>query len=277
MRLHRQHPRQDPDVPVQVSRTLVFFRYLPVVLSVLVLFIINAACISLAPAVSPYSGNRPESPESPDPFLCLNVVNMSGGPEPGLNDYGRLESVRAAAIQSAVDSNNPVTRDYAVSNIPRYHGGSFNLAQLCDLWDVVYDSWTYVDDPRGAEYFSPASRTIALGLKGDCDDFAIVVAAMIESVGGKTRIVTAANGTSGHAYPEVYVGNTSAQFEAAEAYIRQRYHVTEVGCHITDGPGGPRYWLNLDWWNSHPGGRFFADNGVRVAYYPDGRWEQITS
>jgi len=98
---------------------------------------------------------------------------------------------------------------------------------------------------------------------------------MIESVGGSARIVTAQNSTSGHAYPELYIGNSSAKFEEAAAYIRQRYHVTDVGCHITLGEDGPRYWLNLDWWSRHPGGRFFADDGERIAYYPDGRWEVV--
>ncbi|WP_052310746.1 transglutaminase domain-containing protein [Methanoregula formicica] len=210
-----------------------------------------------------------------DLYLYQNVVNTSGLPDPAKDPPGDSGiRWRAAIIRDAINVNNSVTRDYAVSIIPRSHGGSFNLAQACDLWEDVYRNWTYVDDPRGSEYFSPASRTIALGMKGDCDDFAIVVAAMIESVGGSSRIVTAQNGTGGHAYPELYIGDSSARFDTAAAYIRQRYHVTDVGCHITESADGTRhYWLNLDWWSRHPGGRFFADRGVRIAYYPDGTWE----
>ncbi|MCK9630581.1 MAG: transglutaminase-like domain-containing protein [Methanoregula sp.] len=252
------------------------FSYLPVVLFLVLLCTINAACVSSAPAVPTESGIGSTSPDSSGPFLYQNIVNTSRGVEGFLNNSGKdPEARRSVAIRDAMDSRDPVTRDYAVSLIPRAHGGTFNLAQICDLWENVYSRWTYVDDPRGEEYFSPASRTIALGFKGDCDDFAIVVAAMIESVGGSARIVTAKNGTSGHAYSEVYIGNTSEQFEEAAAYIRQRYHVTDVGCHITTDADGPRYWLNLDWWSTHPGGRFFADDGVRIAYYPDGRWEPI--
>jgi transglutaminase-like putative cysteine protease len=132
-----------------------------------------------------------------------------------------------------------------------------------------------VDDPRSGDYYSPASHTIALGFKGDCDDFAIVLAAMIESVGGDARVIYTSNGTAGHAYPEVYIGTTKEEFDATAAYIRDRYKIADVGCHITNGPAGPRYWLNLDWWSRYPGGRFFADEGVRIAYYPDGHWEQV--
>jgi hypothetical protein len=185
--------------------------------------------------------------------------------------------MKAAAIRNAMDSRNPVTRDFAVSLIPRTHGGPFNLAQICDLWEAVYSRWTYVDDPNTGDYYSPASHTITLGLKGDCDDFAIVIAAMIESVGGDSRVIYASNGTAGHAYPEVYIGTTKEEFDTAAAYIRQRYKIADVGCHITNGPAGPRYWLNLDWWSRYPGGKFFADDGVRIAYYPDGRWEQVVA
>nr|WP_320161934.1 transglutaminase family protein [uncultured Methanoregula sp.] len=209
-------------------------------------------------------------------FLYQNIVNTSAGSMTGPGGNSTvLEGRKAAAIRDAMDSRNPVTRDFAVSLIPRPHGGPFNLAQICDLWEAVYSRWTYVNDPNSGDYFSPASHTIALGLKGDCDDFAIVVAAMIESVGGDARVIYASNGTVGHAYPEVYIGTTKEEFEAAAAYIRYRYKITDVGCHITNSTTGPRYWLNLDWGSRYPGGGFFADKGVRIAYYPDGHWEKV--
>jgi transglutaminase-like putative cysteine protease len=252
------------------------FWYLTVILILVTLCVLCAGCISKSPAVPPNPGIGSASPDSSGIFLYQNIINTSGGQDYLLNSSGSGPvAARAAAIRDAMDSHNPATRDAAVSLIKRSHGGTFNLAQTCDLWDTVYKNWTYVDDPRGEEYFSPASRTIALGFRGDCDDFAIVVAAMVESVGGSARVVTAKNSTSGHAYPEVYIGNNSGKFETAASYIRQRYHVTDVGCHITSGEDGPRYWLNLDWWSTHPGGKFFADDGVRIAYYPDGRWEKV--
>ena len=251
-------------------------RYLLVILFLVALSITSAGCVTTGPAVPTAPGIGSAGADSSGIFLYQNIVNASQSGQARMNSSGReIEAGRSAAIRAALDSHDPVTRDVAVSLIPRAHGGTVNLAQICDLWETVYTRWTYVDDPNGEDYFSPASRTIALGFKGDCDDFAIVVAAMIESIGGNTRIVTAQNSTYGHAYPEVYIGNTPEQFEAAAAYIRGRYHVTDVGCHITTGEDGPRYWLNLDWWSNHPGGKFYADEGVRTAYYPDGRWEQV--
>jgi transglutaminase-like putative cysteine protease len=258
------------------SAGLVRFSFLPLLF--LALILASSGCIHAARSDPGIPARPPSGTGSPDNFLQQNVVNTSiGGPNSTGSPENSADDIRAAAIRDAIDSRNPVTRDFAVSLIPPEHGGKYRLSQICDLWETVYSRWTYVNDPQGSDYFSPASRTVTLGLKGDCDDFAIVVAAMIESIGGNARVVYARNGTTGHAYPEVYIGTTKEEFDSAAAYIRQRYHVTDVGCHITHGPEGTRYWLNLDWWSTHPGGRFFADDGVRTAYYPDGRWEQVES
>ncbi|MFA4860521.1 transglutaminase family protein [Methanoregula sp.] len=250
--------------------------FLLVLLLLIGLHVASAGCIHTVQPGTGAPDSQASSADSSRYFLYQNIANTSVGSMTGPDKNGiSQEDQKSAAIRDAMDSRDPVTRDFAVSLIPRTHGGPSNLAQICDLWEAVYSRWTYVDDPDTGDYYSPASHTIALGFKGDCDDFAIVVAAMIESVGGDARVMYASNGTAGHAYPEVYVGTTKEEFDAAAAYIRQRYKITDVGCHITNGPAGPRYWLNLDWWSRYPGGRFFADDGIRVAYYPDGHWERV--
>lgn len=239
---------------------------------VLILFTALAGCMSAGNTSPVPPGSGTADTGQPAQLLYQNVVSTDRA---GTN--GTTEDLRAAVLRDAMDSDDPVTRDFTVSLIAKDHGGRFRMSQICDLWDAVYSRWTYVEDPGGGDYFSPASRTIALDLKGDCDDFAILIAAMIGSVGGDARVVVAQNGTAGHVYPEVFVGTTVEEFGRAAAYIRGRYHVTEIGCHVTRDAGGTRYWLNLDWWSSHPGGRFFADDGTRIAYYPDGRWERVVS
>lgn len=247
--------------------------FLIVVLLILTLGILAAGCtIAGKPAASPDAAGTPDVALSGS-YLIQNVVNATDGPGGAVYE----EDTRAAAIRAAMDSQNPVTRDFAVSLIRPEHGGIFRMSQICDLYDAVFARWTYIEDPAGSDYYSPASRTIALGLKGDCDDFAILLAAMIESVGGDARVVIAANNKTGHAYPEVFIGSTPEEFEKAAGYIRQRYMVPDVGYHVTYHDDVPQYWLNLDWWGRHPGGPFFADDGVRTAFYPDGRWELAES
>ena len=259
--------------PVDTTSTFCVLQQMVLLFAILVLFIACTGCFSTSPSTPASTDSGASGTGSSMYYLEQNVVTMSR-----VNPNGTSpEELKAVAIRDAMDYRNPVTRDFTVSLIRKEHGGTFRMSQASDLWEAVYSRWTYVEDPDGGDYFSPASRTIAVGLKGDCDDFAIVVAAMIESVGGDARIVYAQNETAGHAYPEVFVGTTQEEFDKAAAYIRDRYHVTDVGCHMTRDSDGTRYWLNLDWWSSHPGGMFYADDGVRTAYYPDGRWEQVAS
>ncbi len=264
-------PSQDIPLPAGKAGLLV----LGVLLFIFLLSVTDGCLGGSSPAFSRAADHPPDA--GPAGYALENiVVNASFSRHDDDRQYA-ANNRTAAAIRQAMDSKNPVTRDFAVSHIPQVHGGKFNAAQVADLWEAVYTRWTYVEDPRGTEYFSPASRTIALGLKGDCDDFAILTAALIESVGGSSRIVYARNGTEGHAYPEVYIGNTEEEYRAVAGYLQSRYGAGPISRHVTYDGTVTRYWLNLDWWSDQPGGRFFADDGTRTAYYPDGRWEQITS
>ena len=183
------------------------------------------------------------------------------------------ESGKAAKIKEAMDYTNPTTRDFAVSLIPQSHEGNYNIAQICDLWDAVYNKWTYVSDPQGPDYYSPASRTIQLGLKGDCDDFAITVGSVVQSIGGSSRIVTAYNENGGHAYPEVMVCSNKACFDKVASYIGKRYHTKNVAYRTRTKDGVTQYWLNLDWQSRYPGGKYFHDDDGQITiYYPNGYW-----
>jgi len=182
-------------------------------------------------------------------------------------------------IKDAIDPDNPTTRNYALSLIDKSHEGTRNIAQVCDIWEKCYDKWTYVSDPKGFEYFSPASNTIRLGLKGDCDDFAILIASLVEAVGGKTRVILAqgANG-GGHAYAEVYVTDNKKDFDAIAQSICKRYRCQSIAYHIEyDKDKNPRYWLNLDWQSNHPGGKFYDSDGTLTAYYSNGYWYKFKS
>lgn len=98
---------------------------------------------------------------------------------------------QASKVVEVMDYTNPDTRDSALSLIDKDHGGKYNIAQICDMWEKIYKRWTYVNDPKGTEYYSPASRTVRLGVKGDCDDLAILMASSIQAIGSVSRIILA--------------------------------------------------------------------------------------
>ena len=185
----------------------------------------------------------------------------------------------AHQIKEAMDPENPVTRDYALSLIDTSHPGERTIAQLCDIWEKAYRQWTYVSDPRGFEYFSPASNTITTGLKGDCDDFAILIASLAESTSGSARVILAQGaGGGGHAYAEVYVTDNEQGFASIAEYITRRYNCQTVAYHVEYGDDMiPAYWLNLDWQSGHPGGEFYNSTGLLTAYYSNGYWHTSVS
>ncbi|MBP2146230.1 transglutaminase-like putative cysteine protease [Methanofollis sp. W23] len=193
-----------------------------------------------------------------------------------IDDDGWTTEV-GAAIQDATDYQDPATRDFALTLVNPENTGEFNIAQACDVWEAVYDQWTYVEDPLGTDYFSPASRTIEVGLKGDCDDFAVLMTALMAAIGGEARVVAAYDGYgNGHAFSEIYVGDHYEDLKGAAHYVCDRYQCTTIWYHCREGLLGTEYWINLDWQNDHPGGYYFPCADA-VAVYTDGTEEYLSA
>ncbi|MCX6096633.1 MAG: hypothetical protein NT125_08010 [Candidatus Bipolaricaulota bacterium] len=160
--------------------------------------------------------------------------------------------------------------------VHRGHAGYYNMAQVCDFWDVCYSRWTYFSDPTDLfDNFTRASVTIRdLRLRGDCDDFAVVIAAGVRGLGGSAMVRGEWIGTDGHVYTEVFVGSDAQSAAANLLYVFVRYGLTlgdlavgEVGLHFVPDSG---YWLNLDWSANHPGGPYWAsaDKLTESHYFP---------
>ncbi|QYZ78961.1 zinc-ribbon domain-containing protein [Methanofollis formosanus] len=202
-------------------------------------------------------------------FCLVFAVFFVGGDEAWETEMG-------PAIRNATDYQEPATRDFALALVRAENAGEFNIAQVCDIWEEVYEEWTYVDDPRGTEYFSPASRTIEAGLKGDCDDFAVLLTALMAAIGGEARVVAAYDlSGNGHAFSEIYVGDDYEDLKGAAHYICDRYECTTIWYHCRESLIGTEYWINLDWQNDHPGGYFFPCDDA-FAVYIDGTEEYLT-
>jgi Transglutaminase-like enzymes, putative cysteine proteases len=180
---------------------------------------------------------------------------------------------RLEKLTAAMDIENPTTLEFSHALAAKFPG-EYSIDQVCEIYAYLYKNWKYVSDPRGIDYFSKASFTIENNLTGDCDDFAILMATLIESIGGKTRINLAINSDTktGHAFTEVY-------FQGNPEYLRERidYHfqnIFQVLFNISsvktiyytpDGING--IWLNLDWSSKYPGGPYM--NYIkRTIYYP---------
>src|SRR5208337_4483811 len=192
------------------------------------------------------------------------------------------EETQANKIVQAIDYlNNPTVHNFALQQVQHSSSGYYNIAQICDVWQTMYNQWTYVSDPPNFDYWTSASDSINNGLKGNCVDYATLNAAVIESIGGSSRVVTACapNGGPCHAYAEVYLGDTDSDLQAATDYICSRYNCNGGGISYhpyTDAQGNTEYWLNLDWSANFPGGAFFQDDGTYHVFYPDGSYYDTT-
>lgn len=121
-----------------------------------------------------------------------------------------LESIKEE-IRRKVDRGNDLVRDHGLNLISNI---SSQIYQICAIYDYVVDArnWTYVNDWTCLENFQYANYTLKKGQevgglgKGDCDDFAILLASLVESIGGYPRIIFAYGPLGGHAYTEVFLG-----------------------------------------------------------------------
>jgi hypothetical protein len=181
-------------------------------------------------------------------------------------------------VVAALDARHPTTRNTAVQ-IASTEEGPFSIEQVAKLWSHVRGRWHYVNDPRGQEYFARASESIVNGYAGDCDDFAIVLGATIEAIGGEARVVMMDGPGGGHAYAEACLTLTPNDVrDRLVRYYRGR-NDPNLGrqsfrtMHYRQSEGCP-VWLNLDWNAGFPGGPYEPETWA-VAIYPDASTETL--
>jgi len=231
----------------------------------------------------PYFGADPYSADDNDlaNLKYSTLIDFPPMTDPSLN------SLFSEQFKPRVESRNPVVINkaaYLATSFP----GTRTIGQVCYIYEQLkygnetLNKWAYVSDPVGFEYHRYANETLLLGESklrsgyGDCDDFAILTSAMIESIGGYTRIVLAYNNSddqrsSGHAYSEVYLGKLGEPDQNAEKVILwpMLKYSDEVYCHLNTTTN--EVWLNLDWGKdengvAHPGAPFISRTHHTVVY-----------
>jgi transglutaminase-like putative cysteine protease len=149
-------------------------------------------------------------------------------------------------LNSRVEPDNARVHDLALA-LAAQHSGDYTIDQVCEIYSYLkYGNstkkpWSYARDPRGVDYFNFASKSLSAGDDakcagaGDCDDFAILMSSLVESIGGTTRIILARNNsTGGHAYAEVYIGRLSdqgGQVEETIKWLQQDYDTDKIFTH----------------------------------------------
>jgi uncharacterized protein YciU (UPF0263 family) len=213
---------------------------------------------------------------SPSDEAIIPFTNTGGGSGPDEKVNLQVGEVRKT-LNNRVELKNETVHLEALRLAGKY-SGDYTIAQVSSIFSDLKDDWHYVRDTRGIDNFNSATQSIYLGKyhgcsgAGDCDDFSILMAALIESIGGTTRVILARNNTTGgHAYTEVYLGQLDSDnnhIDDIVKWLKDLYETDKIFAHIeTDTK---EVWLNLDWGkdvdgNAHPGGPLYPGDMHIVA------------
>jgi tetratricopeptide (TPR) repeat protein len=235
---------------------------------------VSAASVELAgvPAVSLPSDNE-----------VLELPIVGGGNAPASTTEKREKDLKKT-VSSRIEPDHSMVHEVALLLVAKFPGDLI-IDQICSIYNYMKNGegsvkgWSYARDPIGTDFFMYANQSLKIGDKsgcagvGDCDDFAILMSALVGSIGGTTRIIFVQNKTiGGHAYAEVYLGNLrdqNCQVDEIISFLKQKFNTDKIYTHIdTDTKG---VWLNLDWGvdekgTAHPGGPFFQGDKHIVVY-----------
>lgn len=174
-------------------------------------------------------------------------------------DTTKTNIKNADTIRAAIDYDNPVVRDFAVAASARYFSKSrydYRYEKIVRYFSIfkVMSAWRYVDDPRGEDYYAKASESVKL-MSGDCDDYAILMAACIKATGGTVRLVRTVN----HLYPEVRTGTMKDLPDIIGLIKRDLFIKESLGEKIYyRSDKWNNVWMNFDYTNIYPGGKFMS-------------------
>ncbi|PCI00651.1 MAG: transglutaminase [Flavobacteriaceae bacterium] len=171
-----------------------------------------------------------------------------------------------SVIKKAIDFENPLVRNFAVASSKNFKEvvGDYKehrtIIQCFSVFKKINSNWEYVSDPVSREYFAKASESME-HLSGDCDDYSILMAACIKSIGGTSRLIH----TNGHLYPELLIGSKK-DLKKIIRLVKQKLFSDEsynkrLIYHIDDYD---QVWLNLDYTEKYPGGPFMSETILGV-------------
>ncbi|MGD0817276.1 MAG: transglutaminase family protein [Methanomassiliicoccales archaeon] len=122
------------------------------------------------------------------------------------------------------------------SNILTNNSNVYSIQAVADAFDWVRDHIAYADDPN--DYWQSASETLSWRT-GDCEDYAILLASLIDQMGGNARV----NIIDGHAFSSVFVGSNVNVLDNVSKAISSHYQ-TQVPVYFLNDTTG--YWMVID-------------------------------
>ena len=142
------------------------------------------------------------------------------------------------------DKFNPMdidVREAAAEAISK-HPGSYSANQILDIYDWVHQNIRYQNVPVNLTY-EPYSPAETLRTKsGDCKNQAVLIASMIEAIGGSARVLIIPE--CQHAFAEVYIGGNSTKNRFVNVTFAHYSTAPEVHWHTSKND--TEIWFPLD-------------------------------
>ncbi|MFC2111069.1 transglutaminase [Bacteroidota bacterium] len=171
----------------------------------------------------------------------------------------------ADKIKKAINYTDPDLRTFAVSSSLEHFNSKVlyrrygNIIRYFSIFKVL-NKWNYVPDPVGDDYYAKSTESIVT-FGGDCDDYSILMAACIKSVGGEVRLIH----TKRHLYPEVKIEDRDEFLGIVYLIKRELFYKESLGRKIyyhLDSENN--IWLNFDNTARYPGGRFLHEEIIGI-------------
>ena len=195
---------------------------------------------------------------------------ISGDSTSSNGEYTSTNVKYASVISQAIEPENSLVQSYAQSAISPSHKGDYSIQQLCDVYDKVYKKWVMVDTPVDIDNIAPASESVTT-FKGNSADYAILMASLVEAIGGEARIIVAYDSNDDiHMYAEAYFADSEEDTQELIDTMALHYGRLWVSWHY-DYTGV--CWINLDRTAKHPGGDLFESTRGELLVRSDGSYE----
>lgn len=126
------------------------------------------------------------------------------------------------------------------------HPGAYSVNQILDVYDWVHTNVFYQNVPVNLTY-QPYTPSETLATKsGDCKNQAVLIASMIEAIGGTARVLLIPG--CSHAFAEVYLGDQSNTDRVVEAiYAHYGSQAPSVNWHYsTNEDNVTEIWMPFD-------------------------------
>ena len=168
-------------------------------------------------------------------------------------------------IQQKVDYRDSAVRAFAVTYSLMYFDEYYpKYRQICrqfSLLKYIKTNFKYVSDPSDFDYFASPQESINL-MAGDCDDYSILMASVLKSIGANVRIIWSPR----HVYPELYCGN-KANFEkyVSAIYIFFEREIGKKQIYYRLDKNGD-YWINIDYTDLYPGSVYHSEEVLSIIY-----------